>query len=130
MRVERGASRRRGLFGLTPLIDVVFILLLFFMLSSSFVQWRALTLATGGEGTAVDAGPARLLGIAADGRLDLDGIPVSLAELPGRLGPGPASEAGPAVLVRPHPDVPLQVLVGVFERLAFAGVRRPTLAAP
>lgn len=32
--------RRKQLIGLTPLIDVVFILLLFFMLTSSFVAWR------------------------------------------------------------------------------------------
>lgn len=32
--------RRKQLISLTPLIDVVFILLLFFMLTSSFVAWR------------------------------------------------------------------------------------------
>ncbi|MBL4761375.1 MAG: biopolymer transporter ExbD [Gammaproteobacteria bacterium] len=35
---------RRQLISLTPLIDVVFILLLFFMLSSSFIQWREIAL--------------------------------------------------------------------------------------
>ena len=32
--------RRKNAISLTPLIDVVFILLLFFMLTSSFVPWR------------------------------------------------------------------------------------------
>ncbi|WP_413699596.1 ExbD/TolR family protein [Psychromonas sp. KJ10-10] len=36
--------KRKQAISLTPLIDVVFILLLFFMLSSSFTQWRAIQL--------------------------------------------------------------------------------------
>jgi biopolymer transport protein ExbD len=38
------SGRRRQVISLTPLIDVVFILLLFFMLSSSFMQWRQIDL--------------------------------------------------------------------------------------
>jgi Biopolymer transport protein len=41
----RGASRRRP--GLTPIIDVVFLLLVFFMLASRFGQYRALPLSAG-----------------------------------------------------------------------------------
>ena len=37
-------NRRRNLISLTPLIDVVFILLVFFMLASSFLDWRSITL--------------------------------------------------------------------------------------
>lgn len=36
--------KRKQAISLTPLIDVVFILLLFFMLSSSFIQWRQIKL--------------------------------------------------------------------------------------
>src|SRR5690606_18422295 len=38
------AARRRSTISLTPLIDVVFILLVFFMLASSFLDWRAIDL--------------------------------------------------------------------------------------
>lgn len=40
MPLKLGQPRRKQLISLTPLIDVVFILLLFFMLTSSFVAWR------------------------------------------------------------------------------------------
>lgn len=40
MRLDAFPPRRRQLISLTPLIDVVFILLLFFMLSSTFMRWR------------------------------------------------------------------------------------------
>ena len=44
LRSKRGGGRR--MISLTPLIDVVFILLVFFMLASSFTDWRAITLDT------------------------------------------------------------------------------------
>ena len=37
-------SSRKLIIGLTPLIDVVFILFVFFMLSSSFTKWNTLQL--------------------------------------------------------------------------------------
>lgn len=40
-------GRRKTVISLTPLIDVVFILLVFFMLASSFMQWKTLSLDTG-----------------------------------------------------------------------------------
>ena len=42
MRFESAFRRRRRLIGLAPLIDVVFILLLFFMLTTNFTRWREL----------------------------------------------------------------------------------------
>ena len=42
MPLKLDQPRKKQLVSLTPLIDVVFILLLFFMLTSSFVAWRTL----------------------------------------------------------------------------------------
>jgi biopolymer transport protein ExbD len=39
-------NRRKNMISLTPLIDVVFILLLFFMLSSTFSRWYQIPLQT------------------------------------------------------------------------------------
>lgn len=46
MLLDLNLPRRKQAISLTPLIDVVFILLLFFMLSSSFTQWRVIQLPT------------------------------------------------------------------------------------
>ena len=43
--------RRRGLFSLTPLIDVVFQLLIFFMLTMSFQHSQTLTVSTPTQST-------------------------------------------------------------------------------
>lgn len=45
------AQKPRPLVSLTPLIDVVFILLIFFMLSSSFMRWYALDIASSTSAT-------------------------------------------------------------------------------
>lgn len=61
MRLEVDKQRRAAQVNLTPLIDVVFILLLFFLLSSTFVQWRELNVTVPGQ--ADDAEPQALLKI-------------------------------------------------------------------
>ena len=45
MQLNLQPAKRRKALSLTPLIDVVFILLLFFMLTSSFIQWHNMQLA-------------------------------------------------------------------------------------
>ena len=46
MTLAAAAQKKRPLISLTPLIDVVFILLVFFMLASSFLDWRSIDLST------------------------------------------------------------------------------------
>ena len=61
MHIDSGAPPRRRLISLTPLIDVVFILLVFFMLASSFMEWRLIDLQLGGDGGGeVDPSAARV----------------------------------------------------------------------
>lgn len=49
MLLEEPLAAKRRLISLTPLIDVVFILLLFFMLSSGFTQWRQMNITAASE---------------------------------------------------------------------------------
>lgn len=121
------ARRRRQLIGLTPLIDVVFILLVFFMLASSFLDWRTIVLAapTAGAGAGAMEG-AMLVEIRAGG-LRLAGRPVRLDELEGRVRSWLAETAELSIFVRPSAGVPLQEAVAVLDRLSAAGVTRLSL---
>jgi biopolymer transport protein ExbD len=49
MLLEQPLAAKRRVISLTPLIDVVFILLLFFMLSSGFTHWRQLDITAPSE---------------------------------------------------------------------------------
>ena len=114
--------RRRRLIGLTPLIDVVFILLLFFMLASQFHQWRAMTIgATGTPGNG-EAAPAVLVRVHGDGSLDLNGEPVAVHALTAHLQQTLIREPEMSVQIESADEVPLQALVTLFDQLHAAGI--------
>ncbi len=96
---------------MTPLIDVIFLLLLFFMLSSTFSKYGEIELsnATGG-GTASEAQAERHFVQLGAERLDLNGAPITLNEL------GDQVETG-QVLVSLDPDTTAQRLVDLLVRL-------------
>ena len=113
---------RRPLIGLTPLIDVVFILLVFFMLASSFLDWRAIDLNAPAEAKARGAMTGALLvEVRVDG-LRLSGETVSLDTLAARVGARLAQKPDQRVLIKPAAGVVLQDAVQVLDRLAAAGV--------
>ena len=118
---DLGPRRHPRRMSLTPMIDVVFLLLIFFMLASRFGMDAVLPVAGGSGGAgAAWQGPPRLVDIAPDG-VALNGRPLPAADLPGALAalmPGP----GDAVILRPAEGVPLQRLVGVMDRLTAAGL--------
>ena len=76
--------RRRSRLSLTPLIDVIFLLLLFFMLSSTFSRYSEISL-TGGGGKAGSVSQPDVILSVADGQLKLNGVVTALTSLGERL---------------------------------------------
>lgn len=107
---RRTVSRRRQAISLTSLIDVIFLLLLFFMLSSTFTRFGDLPFlaATAGEASA-DGPPPAFLRVLHD-RVVLDVAEIALADLPAAL----AAVEGGLVLVAPGEGVTAQRLVDVL----------------
>lgn len=125
---ERFANRRpRSLISLTPLIDVVFILLLFFMLASSFTQLNAITLdaPAAGAGTSSVQG-ALLVEVRLDG-VRFAGRYMSLDKLAAVVARHVAEHPQRQVLVQPGAGVNLQRTVRVLDRLTHAGVTHLSL---
>lgn len=115
-------GRRRNLISLTPLIDVVFILLVFFMLASSFLDWRSITLdAPKQTGTSPSLERALLIEVRTDG-LRLAGEVMALGRIADRAAAAIAKKPDRPVLVRPDDGVPVQDVVVVVDALAAAGV--------
>ena len=123
MRLERSARRRARTIGLTPLIDVVFILLLFFMLASRLTPLHSVPLQAPGAGEE-DAlrSAALLLRIGTDGGLDLNGEALTAAELEAALQTRLARRPDLEVVVEPADGVALQRTLRVLDRLTEAGV--------
>ncbi|PJF10554.1 biopolymer transporter ExbD [Pseudorhodobacter sp. MZDSW-24AT] len=104
--------RRRRALSMTSLIDVIFLLLLFFMLSSTFTRFGDLPLTTATGGAAV-ASEAPLFLRLTEETLMLDTEAVDLASLPTVL----AARAPARVVLAPSTEVSSQRLVDVLALL-------------
>ncbi|MEX0693412.1 MAG: biopolymer transporter ExbD [Rhodospirillales bacterium] len=114
--------RRRAIISLTPLIDVVFILLVFFMLASSFMDWRTLSLGVARAGGTGGMTGALLVELRKDG-LRLSGRALDNAALISTLSSRFKKDPEQRVLIKPDQGVPLQDAVNLIDRIAAAGGR-------
>ncbi len=111
---------------LTPLVDVVFILLVFFMLASNFHDWRAIPLQASGSGAGSGMRGALLVEVTTQGpRLAGEALP--MPALIDRLRARRADDPDAALLVLPREGVGTGALVGVLDGLEAAGLRNLTL---
>ena len=126
-RLSNRSGRKRPLVSLTPLIDVVFILLVFFMLATSFLDWRAIDLDAPVQAAAGKASDNALLVEIRGQDLRLAGETVSLVGLARRLKERLAEKPDQRLLIQPADRVPLQRTVTVLDRLKAAGAANLTL---
>ncbi|NHQ74665.1 biopolymer transporter ExbD [Roseovarius gahaiensis] len=104
---------------LTPMIDVVFLLLVFFMLASRFGMDTQVPLNVAGQGQSPYSGPPRLVDILPDS-LRLNGQVVAVADLPSALADLMEAPSDTIVL-RARDEAQLQRLVDVMQHLQRAG---------
>ncbi len=115
----RRARRRR--LALTPLIDVVFLLLVFFIFAGRFEQYNHLTLEERRSGvTAPSTTRPILLRLLADGTARLGTATLTFEEVEGHIGD---SHDLPLVLA-PERDVDVQLLVLWVDQLREIGVEK------
>ena len=110
--------RPRRRISLTPMIDVVFLLLVFFMLAARFGQDQAIPLRIG-AGAGEWEGPPRLVDVLPEGQR-LNGVPVTPEALVTGLAPL-MRDTGEPVVLRSQDGATLQRLVDVIEELTAAG---------
>lgn len=111
---------------LTPMIDVVFLLLVFFMLAARFGVESALPLpAAGGSGEAWSGAP-RLVDISPEG-VALNGAALSEAALAGEVLKLTGGSDNPVIL-RPRAGASVQRVVSIAELLNRAGLTQLILA--
>jgi len=123
-------GRRRALISLTPLIDVVFILLVFFMLASSFLDWRAIDLDPPARAGAANALTGAMLVDVRTNDLRLSGEILPLNQIVERLKQVAGAHPDRAIVVRPADGVSLQRTIRVLDRLVGSGMRNISLTRP
>ncbi|WP_417588654.1 ExbD/TolR family protein [Pararhodobacter oceanensis] len=125
IRLSRPRPAKRP--GLVAMIDVIFLLIVFFMVAARLDQQEALPLSIAGAGAGgVWEGPPRLVEIGAQA-VWLNGVSISLAELPEALAALMPDEAAP-VIALPRAEATVADLARVIGELRGEGIERVILA--
>ena len=117
------SHRQRNLISLTPLIDVVFILLIFFMLASSFVKWKFIQIALGEpEELPLNLKSQSLITVDFNEAYYLNEKKSSLDDIVAEVKSKIHQQRSHPVLVKPVNNLPLQQLIVALDALnAVAG---------
>jgi len=97
---------------LTPMIDVLFLLIIFFMVATTFgdlernMELQVPEVADAGD--SLRPNRPLVINVFADGTLDLDGQPVTLEELTTRLAEATTRGGQPTVVIRGDAGCPFQ----------------------
>ena len=120
------------LLNLTSLIDVLFLLIMFFMLGTKFAQYERkikLEVPTVSDGKALSSAPEkRVVNVFQTGQVTLDGQIVNLKELTARLASARSQYKDLGVLVRGDADGDFKNVAGVLNACHQAGVVRLAVA--
>ncbi|MEO1729663.1 MAG: biopolymer transporter ExbD [Pseudomonadota bacterium] len=118
----RRKRRNIVLLNVTPLIDVVFILLVFFMLTTNFARFRLIGIDTPQDREVVmDATAAIVIAVNDDGTLTYDGDAATRGEITRKVSTLVKADPGRTFLVRPGDGVTMQEAVDVFQLARDAG---------
>jgi len=101
---------------LTPLIDVVFLLLVFFMVTSTFVKYTGLDMSSGRSGTVTTKiQDLVIIRVHGEGRIDINGRPSKLDDVTNELV-ALAGDRKLKIAVKPDEKTDLQDVIDVIER--------------
>ncbi len=128
--MQFGQQRPTGrLISLTPLIDVVFILLVFFMLAASYLDWRSVELTvSSGMGAATSTQRAILISLRSDGSISVGSKPVARQALRSVMTARLAGSRARRVVIRSDPGVALQRAIDTLDLLRTIGVTNVSLS--
>ncbi len=107
---------RRGRMSMTSLIDVIFLLLLFFMLTSTFSKFGEVELMAAGKAAAADDRQKLFVTLGAK-ELTLNGQSVDLGRIADLVRSQPQDSRGHLVLISPDAEAPSQRLVDLLAAL-------------
>ena len=122
MQFEAPPPRHRWV-SMTPLIDIVFLLLIFFMLATNFTQYRSLDLSVpGGKGASGIWSGAVLVRVHDESRVDINGRKVALDAVTDTVRGIVGEQAGKhRFIVQTDRGLPLQEVVAVLDRMREGG---------
>lgn len=133
MRCRHGLSRYEddpAEVNLTPLIDVVFILLIFFLVTTTFTRDAGIDVQRPTAGSAQPTpNEALIVAIRANGELWMDGRAIDIRLLPAEVQRLQTDQPRAAVVIQADRATPVGLLVQAMDQLRQAGISDISLAA-
>lgn len=109
---------------LTALVDIVFHLMIFFMLTTSFVVSESMELALPSDGAAaVSQHEVTRIIVQRNGGLLIGNVPVTLEQLQSTLITSLGEQPNTRIIILSTPGVSVQELITVLDMVYFAGGR-------
>ena len=127
-----GRQRSKQELNVAPLIDVVFLLLIFFMLASTFIEPKSveLMLGSGTTQTVTAAVDPLEIDVATDGSIRLNGLRLSVEQLTVEIAARIKGDPNRIVTIRAEAEIPVQRLIQVMDQVRSAGTNKLRLSAP
>ena len=130
MRLRR-KRRNIALLNITSLIDVVFMLLIFFMLTIDFSRFRMIGVDTPQQLEVVkDPTAAIVILLRKDGGFDYDGKPSTLDEIAAKVRGILKVDPGRSFLIRPEQGVKMQDTIDMFQLTRDLGAYAVSFSPP
>lgn len=133
MKSIRSRRHQRGRaveINMAPLIDMIFILLIFFLVTTSFVKESGVTIERPSAASAVRQEKIHLMvGITADGKIQIEGNPIDIRSILPRMQRFNAKTPGGGVVIVADKDSATGDVIRVLDQCRLAGVQNISIAA-
>jgi biopolymer transport protein ExbD len=110
---------------LTPMLDVVFIMLIFFIVTASFIRETGLEASRPDQNETpqiTDEEGAILVMINGDNQIFVDNQAVDIRQVRPRIEAMHAEDAERPMVIQTHPDSNTRVLIGILDQANLAGI--------
>jgi biopolymer transport protein ExbD len=115
---------------MTPMLDVVFIMLIFFIVTTSFVKEAGITINTPQAQTTVRQEQANIfIAIKSDGETWIDHRPVDVRAIRAIVARLHAENPEGAVVIQSDGEAATRTLVAVMDQVRMAGIEKIAIAA-
>lgn len=123
---ERPQLQTLSELNVTPLLDLAFVLLIIFMITTPLMENSTDLVLPSGDTAKAEVNPERVksISIHADDRISLETEDVSIVEMEARLAEWKAGQPELAVVIRSHKTIPVQRLSEVMDAAKRAGVTK------
>ncbi len=115
---------------ITPMLDIVFIILIFFVVTTSFIKESGVDVSRPGASSAERKEHGNIMvGITADNRVWIDRKEIDIRAVRANIERLHAENPGGAVVIQADKDSKTRLLVQVIDQSRLAGVRDVSIAA-